>query len=101
MERDLAGGQGRLRLRLGGARLTVAPRQRARAGGKSLNEVAVEALTEAAGSAGRPHKRRDLADIAGTWKADKAIQSALADQDLVEEAPAVRMAGTRARIRWR
>jgi plasmid stability protein len=61
----------------------AALRQRARAGGKSLNEAAVDALTEATGIAGRPRKRRDLTDIAGTWKADKATESALADQDLV------------------
>jgi plasmid stability protein len=61
----------------------AALRQRARAGGKSLNEAAVDALTEATGIAGRPRKRRDLTDIAGTWKADKATESALADQDLI------------------
>jgi hypothetical protein len=60
-------------------------RQRARAGGKSLNEAAVDALTEGSGMAGTPRKRRDLADIAGAWKADKAIEDALADQDLVDE----------------
>jgi hypothetical protein len=63
----------------------AALRQRARAGGKSLNEAAVDALTEGAGMAGKPRKRRDLGDIAGTWKADKALESALADQDLVDE----------------
>lgn len=63
----------------------AALRQRARAGGKSLNEAAVDALTEGAGMAGKPRKRRDLADIAGSWKADKAIEAALADQDLVDE----------------
>ena len=63
----------------------AAIRQRARAGGKSLNEAAVDALMEGAGLAGKPHKRRDLADIAGAWKSDKATESALADQDLVDE----------------
>jgi hypothetical protein len=63
----------------------AAIRQRARAGGKSLNEAAVEALTEGAGMAGIPRKRRDLAEIAGTWKTDKALEAALADQDLVDE----------------
>jgi tRNA(fMet)-specific endonuclease VapC len=30
--------------------------------------------------AGSPRKRRDLADIAGTWQADKAVEAALADR---------------------
>jgi hypothetical protein len=60
-------------------------RERARAAGKSLNEAAVEALAEGAGMAGAPRKRRDLGDIAGTWKADKGVDSALAAQDRVDE----------------
>jgi hypothetical protein len=60
-------------------------RERARASGKSLNEAAVDALTEASGATGARRKRRDLADIAGTWKSDKAVAAALADQDRVDE----------------
>lgn len=60
-------------------------RARARAAGKSLNEAAVEALAEGVGVAGAPRKRRDLRDIAGTWKADRAVDAALADQDRVDE----------------
>lgn len=60
-------------------------RERSRRSGKSLNEAAVEALTEAAGLAGAPRKRRDLADIAGAWKSDKAVEAALAEQDCVDE----------------
>lgn len=63
----------------------AALRQRARAHGKSLNEAVVDALTEGAGMAGTPRKRRDLSDIAGTWKADKGLESALADQDRIDE----------------
>jgi hypothetical protein len=63
----------------------AALRHRARADGKSLNEAAVDALTEGTGLAGKPRKRRDLGDIAGSWKADKALESALADQDLVDD----------------
>jgi hypothetical protein len=59
-------------------------RQRARAAGKSLNEAAVDALTEGSGMAGSRQKRRDLRDIAGTWKADKAVDRALAAQDSVD-----------------
>jgi hypothetical protein len=60
-------------------------RERARASGKSLNEAAVEALAAGAGVTGAARKRRDLADIAGTWKADKAVEAALAEQDRVDE----------------
>jgi hypothetical protein len=60
-------------------------RARARAAGKSLNEAAIDALAEGAGVAGVPRKRRDLGDIAGSWKGDKAVESALAAQDRVDE----------------
>ena len=60
-------------------------RAQARAAGKSLNEAAVAALAEGAGVTGDPRRRRDLGDIAGTWKADKAVRSALAAQDLVDK----------------
>jgi hypothetical protein len=60
-------------------------RARARAAGTSLNEAAVAALAEASGMAGSRRKRRDLGDIAQTWKADKAVAAALADQDRVDE----------------
>jgi hypothetical protein len=60
-------------------------RARARAAGTSLNEAAVEALAEGAGVAGVPRRRRDLRDIAGTWKADKALESALAAQDKIDK----------------
>jgi len=60
-------------------------RERARVAGTSLNEAAIEALAEGSGVAGTPRKRRDLDDIAGTWKADKATVAALAAQDQVDE----------------
>ena len=63
----------------------VALRERARAAGKSLNEVAIEALAEGAGVTGAPRKRRNLDDIAGTWKADKAFDEAIAAQDQIDE----------------
>ncbi len=59
-------------------------RERARAAGKSLNEAAVDALTEGSGMSDSPRKRRSLADIAKTWKADRAIEAALADQDRLD-----------------
>jgi hypothetical protein len=63
----------------------LALRERARTAGTSLNEAAVEALTEAAGLTGMPRRRRDLGDIAGTWKTEKAVDAALAAQDQVDE----------------
>jgi hypothetical protein len=42
-------------------------------------------LTEGSGMAGSPRKRRDLGDIARTWKADRAVAAAIADQDRVDE----------------
>lgn len=60
-------------------------RDRARAAGKSLNEAAIDALAEGAGVTGAPRKRRDLRDIAGTWRADKAVDAALAAQDRIDE----------------
>jgi hypothetical protein len=65
--------------------LDAALRRRARAAGQSLNEATVEALAEGAGLAGASRRRRDLGDIAGTWKADKALEAALAAQDRVDE----------------
>lgn len=67
------------------AALDTALRQRARARGTSLNEAAVDALIEGAGLTGASRKRRHLDDIAGSWKADKAVESALAAQDEVDE----------------
>jgi plasmid stability protein len=59
-------------------------RARAQAAGKSLNEAAVEALTEGSGLTGTVRKRRDVRDIAGTWQTDKAVDAALAAQDRVD-----------------
>lgn len=67
------------------AAVDSALRARARATGKSLNAAAVEALAEGSGTPGTPRKRRDLSEIAGAWKADKAVESALADQDRIDE----------------
>jgi hypothetical protein len=67
------------------AAIDNALRARARADRKSLNETAVDALAEGAGVAGAPRKRRDLGDIAGTWKADRALESALVAQDRVDK----------------
>lgn len=63
----------------------TAVRERAERSGKSLNEAALDALAEGLGLAGAPVRRRDLGDIAGTWKADRGLEAALADQDRVDD----------------
>jgi hypothetical protein len=70
----------------------AALRERARSDGKSLNEAAIEALAEGiealaegSGVAGAPRKRRELNDVAGSWRPDKAVESALQAQDRVDE----------------
>jgi hypothetical protein len=60
-------------------------RDRARETGKSLNEAVVDVLADGAGVKGTAPKRRDLRDVAGTWKPDKSFESALADQDRVDK----------------
>jgi hypothetical protein len=65
--------------------LDEALRKAARERGKSLNEVAIEALARGAGVAGESSRQRELADIAGTWRKDPAFDSALAAQDTIDE----------------
>ena len=62
-----------------------AVRERAKAEGKSLNEVAVEALADGLGLGDEDVVRRDLSVVGGTWKKDAAVEAALADQDRVDE----------------
>jgi hypothetical protein len=65
--------------------LDAALRSSAQEQGKSLNEVAIAALIRGAGLSEAPHKRRDLEDIAGSWRKDSAFDSAIAAQDTVDE----------------
>ena len=62
----------------------VALRRRAREQGKSLNDVAIEALARGAGVSGERNRQRDLRDIAGTWRNDRAFDRALAAQDTID-----------------
>jgi plasmid stability protein len=66
--------------------LDHALRERAKAEGKSLNEVAVEALARAITGPAEPTPQRDLADVAGTWVEDPAFDAALSDQHQIDEA---------------
>ena len=65
--------------------LDKALRRAARERGKSLNDVAIEALARGAGVTGERNRQRDLADIAGTWRKDPAFDSALIAQDTIDE----------------
>ncbi|MGH7556686.1 MAG: FitA-like ribbon-helix-helix domain-containing protein [Gemmatimonadota bacterium] len=65
-------------------RLDRAIRERARREGKSLNRVTIEALMQAFGLDGENLRRRDLSDLAGTWKDDPETEQALAEQRRIE-----------------
>lgn len=65
--------------------LDEALRRTARERGKSLNEVAIEALARGTGVTQERSRQRDLSDIAGTWRKDAAFDSALAAQDTIDE----------------
>ena len=60
-------------------------RRVARERGRSLNEVAIEALARGAGVTGERIRQRDLTGIVGTWRKDPAFDSALAAQDTLDE----------------
>lgn len=62
-----------------------AVRERARAEGKSINDIAVAALVDGLGLGAEDIVRRDLSDVAGTWVDEAAVNAALAAQDLIDE----------------
>jgi plasmid stability protein len=64
----------------------AALRRRAKAEGRSLNAVAVSALTEGLGVDCAHEPVRDLSDIAGTWQPDPAFDEAIAAQNQIDEA---------------
>jgi hypothetical protein len=64
--------------------LDAAVRERARAEGRSLNDVAVEAMADGLGLGTSGQVKRDLSDVVGTWKKDTAVEAALAAQDRVD-----------------
>jgi plasmid stability protein len=65
--------------------LDAALRELARQKGKSLNEVAVEALARGAGLTESRTRQRELTDIAGTWRKDPEFERARAAQDTIDE----------------
>lgn len=60
-------------------------RQRAREEGKSMNEVAIEALADGLGFGQESVVVRDLSDVVGTWKREAVVETALSAQDTVDE----------------
>jgi hypothetical protein len=60
-------------------------RRRAKAEGKSLNSVAIEALFRGMGLSEAPLRLRDLSDIAGTWQEDRDFDQVVAEQDRIDE----------------
>ena len=60
-------------------------RRRAKAEGKSLNTVALEALIRGTGLSEAPVRHRDFSDIAGTWQEDSEFDHAIAEQDQIDE----------------
>jgi plasmid stability protein len=67
--------------------LDEALRQRARQGGKSLNDVILETLLEALGLSGSPIRHRDLGDISGTWVEESETEEAFQDQRRLDPEP--------------
>jgi hypothetical protein len=59
-------------------------RELARREGKSLNELALEALAAAVGLELPTTPRRDLSGVVGTWREDEETESALEDQRRVD-----------------
>jgi plasmid stability protein len=65
--------------------LDEALRRAARKEGKSLNEVAIEALARGAGVIEQSRPQRDLRDVAGSWRKDADFDGAIVAQDAIDE----------------
>lgn len=59
-------------------------RERSTREGKSLNEVAIEALERGLDLEGHPVRRRDLGEIAGSWVRDREVDRVLDDQRKID-----------------
>lgn len=64
--------------------LDAALRRSARERGKSLNEVAIEALARGVGLSALRYQQRDLSDIAESWREDPAFDRAQTEQDTID-----------------
>lgn len=59
-------------------------RRLARQEGRSLNDIALQAMARGIGYAPQPARHRDLSGIAGSWKEDPEFEAAVADQDAID-----------------
>ncbi len=59
-------------------------RRKARQDARSLNAVALEALTTGTGLAGKPVVYHDLDHLVGTWVEDAAFDKAIRAQDTID-----------------
>ena len=59
-------------------------RRLARRQGRSLNAVAIDALSRAVGAVAERVSRRDLRDLAGTWEEDPESEAALIERDRID-----------------
>jgi hypothetical protein len=59
-------------------------RERAKREGKSLNQVALEALVSALGLGAGAIRYRSLSDLAGSWQDDPEFDQAIRDQDTID-----------------
>jgi len=66
-------------------RVSARLRERAHQEGKSLNAVALEALTLGAGLSEEEVRFTDLDDLVGTWVSDPSFDQAIAEMDKVDE----------------
>jgi plasmid stability protein len=66
------------------AHVDRALRERSEREGKSLNEVATDALARGLDLEGQPVRRRDLRAIAGSWVSDREVDRALDEQRRID-----------------
>jgi hypothetical protein len=59
-------------------------REKALKEGRSLNEVALDALARGLGVSGQETRYHDLDELAGTWAKDPAFDRAIRDMDKVD-----------------
>jgi hypothetical protein len=53
--------------------------------GKSLNQIALEALQRGVGMTGLGQSRRDLSEIAGSWQEDPEFDAIVEAQDQIDQ----------------
>jgi hypothetical protein len=61
-----------------------AVRRRAREQGRTISEVAIEAMAEGLGLKGEPARRRSVQDLLGARGRDRELEAALAEQRNVD-----------------